>query len=274
VCGQAGKDGDFITQAALGSLTARPTNNIVDTKSFYDVVFLTGLTGAIKTIQVTFPAGTVVPTSAFFNEAEGIGPGTVSKSGQTITYTVTNAVSIPAGTKIRLEFANINNPANPSTSYQVTVTTRNAANGIIDGPTQSTAYSIKQIGTSDIADNAVTTPKIADGSITSSKLAFDVDPPRTATLTVKKIVVNNVGGPFPTASDFLIDVNGENPLPTRFPGSASGVTVFLAPGPYAVTEDRIPQDGFGPYFTTYSQDCVGVISDGESKECIVTNTRQ
>ncbi len=84
--GQDGKDGDFTTQAALGSLTARPTNNIVNTKSFYDVVFLTALTGAIKTIQVTFPAGTTVPTSAFFNEAEGIGPGTVSKSGQTITY--------------------------------------------------------------------------------------------------------------------------------------------------------------------------------------------
>lgn len=100
---------------------------------------------------------------------------------------------------------------------------------------------MKQIGTNDIADGAVTTSKIADGSVTSSKLAFDVDPPRTATLIVKKIIVNNVGAPFPTASDFLIDVNGDNPLPSRFPGSASGVTVFLAPGPYAVTEDRIPQ---------------------------------
>ena len=50
---------------------------------------------------------------------------------------------------------------NPSTSYQVIVTTRNAANGIIDGPTQSTAYTIKQIGTNVIADNAITTDKIA-----------------------------------------------------------------------------------------------------------------
>jgi hypothetical protein len=113
----------------------------------------------------------------------------------------------------------------------VTVTTRNAANAIIDGPTQSTAHTLRQIGTNDIADGAVTTSKIADGSVTSSKLAFDVDPPRTATLIVRKIIVNNVGAPFPTASDFLIDVNGDNLLPTRFPGSASGVTVFLAPGP-------------------------------------------
>lgn len=102
------------SQAPLSSLTARPTNNIVNTNSFYDDVFLTATAGAIKTIQVTFPAGTTIPSGAFFNEAEGIGPGTASKSGQTITYTVTNAVNVPAGTKIRLEFANINNPLSPS----------------------------------------------------------------------------------------------------------------------------------------------------------------
>ncbi len=119
-----GQDGSDFTIQALSSLSARPTNNIVNTNSFYDVVFLTGTAGAIKTIQVTFPAGTTIPSSSFFNEAEGIGPGTVSKSGQTLTYTVTNAVNVPAGTKIRLEFSNINNPLNPSSNYKVTVTTR------------------------------------------------------------------------------------------------------------------------------------------------------
>jgi hypothetical protein len=162
---------DFSTQAAISSLSSRPTNNLVNTISFYDVVFLTSSSGAIKTIQVTFPAGTVIPTGAFFNEADGIGPGTASKSGQTVTYTVTNPVNVAAGTKIRLEFANINNPLNPSANYQVTVTTRDASNTIIDGPTQSTAYTIKQIGNNAIANNAITTPKIADNSITSTKPA-------------------------------------------------------------------------------------------------------
>ena len=106
-----GQDGsDFTTQATLGFVSARPTNNIVNTNSFYDIVFITSTSGTIKRIQVTFPVSTQVPTGASFNEAEGIGPGTVSTSGQTITYTVTNAVNVPAGTKIRLEFANINNP--------------------------------------------------------------------------------------------------------------------------------------------------------------------
>jgi hypothetical protein len=90
------------------------------------------------------------------------GPGTASKSGQTIIYTVTNAVNVPAGTKIRLEFANINNPLSPSASYQVSVTTRNAANAIIDGPSQSTAYTIKQIGVNAIADNSITSTKPAE----------------------------------------------------------------------------------------------------------------
>jgi hypothetical protein len=146
-------DSDFTTQAALSSLTARPTNNIVNTNSFYDVVFLTATAGAIKTIQVTFPAGTTIPSGAFFNEAEGIGPGTASKSGQTITYTVTNAVNVPAGTKIRLEFTNINNPLSPSANYKVIVITRNAANAIIDGPTESAAYTMKQIGKNVIAES-------------------------------------------------------------------------------------------------------------------------
>ena len=149
-----GQDGSDFTIQALSSLSARPTNNIVNTNSFYDVVFLTGTPGAIKFIQVTFPLGTIVPTTAIFNEAEGIGPGFISQvSGQTVTYTVNNAVNVPVGTKIRLEFANINNPLSPSANYKVTVTTRNAANTIIDGPTQSTAYAIKQIGSKAIAES-------------------------------------------------------------------------------------------------------------------------
>jgi hypothetical protein len=71
-------------------------------------------------------------------------------------------VNVPAGTKIRLEFANINNPLSPSASNQVSVITRNAANAIIDGPSQSTAYTIKQIGVNAIADNSITSTKPAE----------------------------------------------------------------------------------------------------------------
>ena len=99
-------------------------------------------------------------------------------------------------------------------------------------------------------------------------------PERTATLVVKKVVVNSVPlAPLISPSDFTMHVNGNNPSPTDFPGSTPGVTVFLAPGPYAVTESIPPPTNFGTYSASYSSDCVGTINAGESKECIVTNAR-
>jgi hypothetical protein len=206
-------------QGVIGSLTARPTNNIVNTNSFYDVVFLTGTSGAIKTIQVTFPAGTTIPAGAFFNEAEGIGPGTASKSGQTITYTVTNAVNVPAGTKIRLELANINNPLSPSANYKVTVTTRNAANTPIDGPTPSTAYTMKQIGTNVIADKSITSSKPNVGFMKKVILSDDEaghargwDPDGVSTqFSILESAITQSGAFTSFASIFAIDSLGVTP---------------------------------------------------------------
>ena len=119
---------------------------------------------------MTFPAGTDI-SGANIIERLGIGHGTLTKAGTTVTLNVQNAVSVPGGTYIRLEMVNVKNPQFPFPNYQVTVTTRNPANGIIDGPTQSTAYNIKQIGRDDIAGSAITGPKIADNTITSTKPA-------------------------------------------------------------------------------------------------------
>jgi hypothetical protein len=67
-------------------------------------------------------------------------------------------------------------PQDAGASYTVTITTRNAANATLYGPTTTNAYNIKLIGTADLGDSAVTTPKIVDGSVMSAKLAFGVDP--------------------------------------------------------------------------------------------------
>jgi hypothetical protein len=250
--GQAGKDGDFTTQAALSSLSARPTNNIVNTNSFYDVVFLAVSSGAIKKIEVTFPAGTIIgiPTGAFFNEAEKCVPGTdcteltstASKSGQTITYTINNAVNVPAGTKIKLEFANIHNPQNPSTSYQVTVTTRDATNAIIDGPSQSSTYTIRQIDTNDIADNAITSTKPNEGFMKRVTLLDNAagnakgwNPDNSAEVfTIEEPQVSTENSPF-----FIIEVKApgnrgcavmdHDSSPPSFPPSRFTIHCFGAP---------------------------------------------
>jgi hypothetical protein len=162
-------DSDFTTQAALSLLRATQTDNLVNSKTYYDLSFRTATAGVIKTIQMAFPPGTSVG-SAVLIEAVGIGSGTIAASGsvgtgQTLTYTVTNEVNVPALTRMRIQVANVNNPPDPSNSLTVTITTRDSANNIIDGPTPTNAYNIKQIGTTEIANDAVTLPKIASGSV-------------------------------------------------------------------------------------------------------------
>ena len=168
-----GLDGsDFTTQAALTGVSARQTNNIVGVQSYYDVVFTTTTTGTIKFIDIAFPAGTVIGASPLLVEREGIGTGTAAKTSATvIRYTVDNAVSVPAGTQIRLEFFNVVNPNVPSGGYKVTVTTLDAGGTTIDGPTLSNSLNMKQIGTDQIADSAVTSGKIADGNVGTTDLA-------------------------------------------------------------------------------------------------------
>jgi hypothetical protein len=145
------QDGDFTAQAALSLTRATQTNNIVSTRSYYDIMFRTSTSGVIKTVEMDFPPGTYVGI-ALLVEAVGIGPGKIAASGTTatgqkITYTVDNAVNIPIFTTIRIQIANINNPSTPSDSLTVSITTKNSAGNIIDGPTPTAPYTIKQIST-------------------------------------------------------------------------------------------------------------------------------
>jgi hypothetical protein len=169
---------DFTTQAALSLTRATQTENLVNSKTYYDISFRTATAGVIKTVEMAFPPGTYVGAAVLI-EAVGIGPGTIAASGttatgMTLTYTVTNEVNVPALTRMRIQVANVNNPPDPSNSLTVTITTRDSANNIIDGPTATNAYNIKQIGTTEIANNAVTTSKIADDSVTEAKIKEDL----------------------------------------------------------------------------------------------------
>ena len=86
----------------------------------------------------------------------------------------------------------------------------------------------------------------------------------------KLIVINKVvneGGGNKKASDFTINVHGNDPLPSSFSGSSSGIPVMLHMGMYSVTEK-------GPlgYNSTLSDDCSGGMMSAETKKCIITNT--
>ena len=105
-------------------------------------------------------------------EVSGIGDGTFSTSGQTVTYTVTSPSTIPAGKTIRLQVDYILNPPTPSPAggYKIQVTTKDPGGATIDSGSTS-GYLIKQIGTADIADNPITSAKIGDGQVSNADIA-------------------------------------------------------------------------------------------------------
>jgi hypothetical protein len=80
-------------------------------------------------------------------------------------------------------------------------------------------------------------------------------------------VVKNVAGGTATPSQFTIRVTGNNPTPSTFQGSSSGTTVTLGQGSYQVIETPIAD-----YTPTYSSECSGSISAGQTKTCTITNT--
>jgi YVTN family beta-propeller protein len=79
--------------------------------------------------------------------------------------------------------------------------------------------------------------------------------------------VNNEGGGKKNPSDFTIQVDGNNPNPSSFPGDSDGIIVKLDQGKYSVSESG-PSD----YTVSKSGSCSGTINPGQTKTCTITNT--
>jgi hypothetical protein len=135
----------------VGTLTGVivvPMTNLVGPMTTYDFFFRTATTGTIKTIEIDFPIFTMDPRNAtvMIERSSTIGSGKLSGlfsgSVSKLTYTVTNAVSIAAGTNIRLEVARV--IAMLPGDFSATITTKGTAGNIIDGPTQSLPFTIIQ----------------------------------------------------------------------------------------------------------------------------------
>jgi hypothetical protein len=107
-----------------------------------------------------------------------------------------------------------------------------------------------------------------DKACTNPRNTQEKDPKFCAHL----IVIKNVAGSGTASpSDFTISATStgrDQPSPSSFPGSSSGTTVTIGQGSYQVTETGIAAN----YNPTYSSDCSGTISAGQTKTCTVTNT--
>ncbi|MBV8445092.1 MAG: hypothetical protein JOZ92_04165 [Candidatus Dormibacteraeota bacterium] len=121
---------------AAGTLTniswAVNNNQASAASTTYAYSFTTATTGTIKTITFTVSGSGLAGTPAIV-AAYGIGAGSVARSGQVITYTVTSPVSVANGIPILIQLSGNTNPA--AGSYTTAIATNTAAPAVIDSGT-------------------------------------------------------------------------------------------------------------------------------------------
>src|SRR5207244_2188301 len=100
----------------------------------------------------------------------GIGAGSVSISGQTITYTVTSAVSVSTGIPIYVEFAGLTN-SSTAASYTTAITTQTSVPATIDtGTTPAVTLAANNTAVT------VTVAKSLTFTVNSTAFELDMDP--------------------------------------------------------------------------------------------------
>src|SRR4029078_5821059 len=155
------------------SVNVVPSSNLVTTRSTYNIFFTTATAGTIKSIEMNFGSDFNIASATRLIESSGIGSGTLSVSGSILKYSVSNPVSIPSGTAIRLEIGRI--VANTvGGALKIILTTKNSLGGIIDGPTISTGFPIFDIDTKAISDNSITGDDVSP-SFMVRKTLYDDD---------------------------------------------------------------------------------------------------
>ena len=156
--------------AALTSLSWTVSNNQVSaTGVTYSYSFKTATSGTIKTITFAV-SGSGLAGTPTIARAYGIGAGTVSRTGQTITYTVTTAVAVAANIPIYIEFGALTN-SSTATSYTTTITTQTSVPATID-----TAASPSVILAANNTAVTVTVAKSLTFTVDTTAFELDLDP--------------------------------------------------------------------------------------------------
>ena len=127
--------------ATLTTVNWSASNNQMGATSVhYTYSFKTATTGTIKTITFLVSGAGLGGTPAIAKNY-GIGAGTASIVGQTITYTVTAAVSVSTGIPIYIDFSGLTNSSTAG-SYTTAVTTQTSVPATIDGPTNTNTVTL------------------------------------------------------------------------------------------------------------------------------------
>jgi len=202
--------------AALTNVTWSASNNQVNaTGVTYSYSFKTATTGTIKTMTFLV-SGSGLAGTPTITKNYGIGAGSVSRSVQTITYTVTSAVSVAAGIPIYVEFGGMTNSPT-SGSYTTTITTLTATPSTIDGRTASNAVTL---GATNTAVNVTIAKSLTFTSDTQSfTLAMDPSLPALADQSQNVVLTVQTNA----NSGYTLAVND---LATGLQGSGTGNPVI------------------------------------------------
>jgi hypothetical protein len=157
--------------APLANVNWSVSNNQVGTTGVsYTFEFTTASVGVIRTITLTVGGSGLGGTPTIVRNY-GIGAGTVSRTGQTITYTVTAPVFATGGVPIYLELGGLTNTG-VAGAVTTSVTTLNGGGGTIDGPTATNAVTFSAVNT---AINA-TVAKSLTFSVSTTAIQLGLDP--------------------------------------------------------------------------------------------------
>lgn len=212
-----------------------------------------------KTLVVLLVVGALaaLPMGNVFQAYAAQGGNAPQNKSPTLTIFV-NVINDEGGTKQAMDFP-------------VSVNGKNAAPSIFSGSETGTkvtlsngTYKVTQLSTKgyDASYSPGCEGRIHTGESVTCVITNDDIP---AHLNIVTEVINDDEGSL-AASDFTTYVYGNNPNPSYFQGSETGVDVKLGPGYYQVNQDYNPD-----YYTTLSPECYGMIDSGEEKTCTITN---
>src|ERR687898_175409 len=204
--------------------------------------------------------------------------GTINP-GQTKTCTITNTYNLPplpseltVVTQVNNELGGSKNPSDFTIQVDGNNPNPSSFPGDSDGiivKLDQGKYSVSESGPSDytVSKSGSCSGTINPGQTKICTITNTYNlPPLPSELTVVT-QVNNEGGGKKNPSDFTIQVDGNNPNPSSFPGDSDGIIVKLDQGKYSVSES-----GLSDYTVSKSGSCSGTINSEETQICTITNT--
>jgi hypothetical protein len=209
---------------AVGTLTnvswAVSNNQVSATGVQYTYNFTTATSGLITSVTMTVPTGTAGTPTVVQNV--GIGAGTVSRSGTTITYTVTTPATVAAGIPVMLAFGGLTNTGTAGTNTSTVTTNVLSLVALDSGTSNSVTFG---------ATNTAVSVNVAESTVFStdtSSYTLDMDPSFSSLATQTKAVTLSITSNAGHGYTLNVKDTGLTTGTFTIPGASSGMATAAA----------------------------------------------